>query len=125
MSRYPREDRPPEPRRPCYAPEKWSDLADWEESRGDHYKAKVEELEEERKNFIEEADRLEDFSNFAISYLIERVNDLLEKTGEQGSDAESWVKELKRLYLLNDKTTESNKALKARVKELEEERKKL
>jgi hypothetical protein len=47
MSRYLEEDRPPEPRHICYAPEEWADLAEWEESRGDHYKARVKELEAE------------------------------------------------------------------------------
>ncbi len=46
MNRFVKEGRPLEPNNTGEDPEGWADVADWEESRAEHYKARVQELED-------------------------------------------------------------------------------
>ena len=79
MSIYLKEPRPPEPRKICYAPEEWADVADWEESRADHYKEKVNKLEGYIKRFIDIADTMypsDDYLNLDLILEEDRVDEL-------------------------------------------------
>jgi hypothetical protein len=65
MSRYPDNKRPLEPKWYNCNPEEWSELADWEESRADHYKAKVEELESHLERYKNITDTFERYKYIA------------------------------------------------------------
>ena len=71
MSRYLREPRPLEPRHICYAPEDWADLAEWEESRADHYKEKANKLEGYIKRFIDIADSMYPSGDYHLDLILE------------------------------------------------------
>jgi len=74
MSKYPKDQRPDAPNLRTG----WTELAEWEQSRAEHYKARVKELEEKINWWA---------YNLPILECKDVINEMLQETGEGNDDA--------------------------------------